>query len=190
MSHDEEKPRHLRELARPKQAWFLGLAAFCLGSYFQTGVVPPNVLLVGGILSFLITAFWHSLAGKNARMIVVGMASAVSLAATFFWWPGFKRQPEVTLTVINPQLPALVIHNRSTATAQQIKWTAYLANLAQPDSQILPIPATPFDFLTSGGDSVAQSLLDRPKVVPLVKLGDRVVGSAMVECPDCRRSHT
>jgi hypothetical protein len=113
-----------------------------------------------------------------------------------------NKSPDITLRFIYPKSPALVLDNKSDYIATQIKWTVVLWNLDDPrkyskptdtpaDShEPLQIPVQIFDFIrpkTSGGP---QNLFDSDLVHPFVKKGDRLIGSASVDCPDCLRGHT
>lgn len=99
--------------------------------------------------------------------------------------------PEVKLSFVYPDDPALLLINTSNAIAKEIKWEVALWDLNTPDrTNPLPIPASTFDFIRPHQRGGPQNLFDSPNVLPLLKNGDRLFGSASVVCPDCVRGHT
>lgn len=109
--------------------------------------------------------------------------------------------PDVMLSFVYSEHPALILFNNSDATAREIKWTlllwnldvprAYSAGTHPPDAdEPLQIPVSMFDFLrphTMGGP---QNIFDGPLVKPYVTDGNRFFGSASVTCPSCLRGYT
>jgi hypothetical protein len=54
----------------------------------------------------------------------------------------------------------------------------------------LPIPASTYDFLRPRQSSNPIDLFGTPLVVPNLKKGQRLIGSASVDCADCAHGHT
>ena len=97
----------------------------------------------------------------------------------------------VALRFVYPPSPALVIVNQSDTVARDIKWTVLLWNMDLPDhNDPLPIPVGTFDFIRPHREGGPQNLFGSPYVSPLIKPGDRLFGSAAVDCPDCARGRT
>jgi hypothetical protein len=110
------------------------------------------------------------------------------------------KNPDVTLRFVYPEQPQIMLINTSDVVAQYIKWTVLLWNLDNPmaysqiehakdDHEPLPIPISIFDFLRARSQGI-QGLFTLPTVSPHVKNGNRLVGSASVECPTCERGRT
>ncbi|WML91354.1 toll/interleukin-1 receptor domain-containing protein [Thiothrix lacustris] len=97
-------------------------------------------------------------------------------------------QPSVRLKFVYPSSPALIIENDSPALARDIKWAVVLWNRDLPDrDDPLPIPVSTFDWLKPHQEGGAQGLFGGALVLPLVNNGDRLVGTATVDCPECDR---
>jgi hypothetical protein len=102
-------------------------------------------------------------------------------------------RPEVAIRFQDPDLPTLVLLNTSGVVAQNIKWWVLLFNIDRytPGSlPIAPIRSSTFDFLRAHAPSIPQSLSAEPGFFNIVKPGDRLYGSAIVDCPECKRSRT
>lgn len=101
------------------------------------------------------------------------------------------NKADVALRFVYPKSPALVILNQSDVVVREIKWTVVLWNLNIPDRlDPLPIPVSTFDWLRPHDKGGPQTLFGIAGVAPLVKPGDRLVGSATVICPECTRGRT
>jgi len=99
--------------------------------------------------------------------------------------------PLVALRFVYPKSPALVLINESEAIARDITWAVALWNMDLPDrDNPLPIPVTPSGWLKSHDKGGPLNLFDGPLVAPLLKPGDRLFGSASVDCPTCARGRT
>ena len=99
--------------------------------------------------------------------------------------------PDVTLRFVYPKSPALVLMNPSNKVAKQIKWVVVLWNLDLPErTDPLPIPTSMFDFIRPHSEGGPLNLFNVPAITPLLKPGNRLIGSASVQCPDCLRGRT
>jgi hypothetical protein len=98
---------------------------------------------------------------------------------------------DVSLRFIYPTAPNLVLMNKSTAVAKEIKWSLALwnADLSERNDP-LPIPVSAFDWIRPGAESGPLNLFSAPMVASLLKPGDRLIGSASVICPECARGRT
>ena len=100
-------------------------------------------------------------------------------------------QIDVKLRFVYPKEPALVITNPCGAAAKNIKWTVALWNMDLPDrNDPLPIPVSIFDWIKPHEEGGPQNLFSSPLVAPLLKPGNRLFGSASVDCPECVRGRT
>jgi hypothetical protein len=100
-------------------------------------------------------------------------------------------KPDVVLRFVYPTYPALVLQNTTDAIARDMLWQLALWNLDLPErTQPLAIPATPYGWLRPRASGGPQDLFSNPQVASLLKPGDRLCGTALVSCPECKRSHT
>jgi hypothetical protein len=105
--------------------------------------------------------------------------------------PAESFPAEVKLRFVYPKSPALVIVNSSDSVARDIKWLVALWNMDLPDrNDPLPIPVSTFDWIKPHEEGGPQALFGSPLVSPFLKSGNRLVGSASVDCPTCTRGRT
>jgi hypothetical protein len=109
--------------------------------------------------------------------------------------PPKQEKSEATVTValrfVYPKSPALMIINQSDVVVRDIKWTVILWNMDLPErGDPLPIPVQTFDWLKAYDEGGPQNLFNSPLVAPLLKPGNRLFGSASVNCPTCTRGRT
>ena len=161
-------------------------------------VAAPFSTLSNGHLK---TRIEHSpgTAKNKRRIILAGIAvGAVAILVLIFQHP--EELPDVTLRVVEPKDPGLVLVNQSGVVAQDIKWTAEIWNLDDPKIWImhkappdahdnLPIPVGTFDFIKPYSSSGVQLLFETPLIIPSLKPGNRLFGTVGVNCPKCIRGH-
>jgi hypothetical protein len=104
------------------------------------------------------------------------------------------HRPDLALRFVEPTIPALEVHNVSKAIARDIKWQVWFLDIDGPRDakgilQPLPIPLTAVDWIRPH-DHIQRQVLFTPLVLNFVKPGDRIYGSAMVLCAECKRSHS
>ncbi len=166
-------------------------------------------------LLFFLRAVW--LAGskeKNrSRMLptlgTVVFGSCFIASAAWYFWPTTTSPalaiaapdgPEVTMALENPEYPSFQLINMSNKNASQIKVSVVLWNIDDPRIYMegnkapdahdpLLIPVQTFDFLRPRTTGMV-SIFNTPIVSPYVKVGQRLVGSAGVVCPECGRGHS
>lgn len=98
---------------------------------------------------------------------------------------------DVALRFIYSKSPALVIINQSDSVARDIKWTVQLWNMDLPErNDPLPIPIQIFDWIKAHDQGGPQNLFGSPSVTQLLTPGNRLFGSASVNCPTCARGRT
>lgn len=103
----------------------------------------------------------------------------------------YHTKLHLRLRFVYPAAPALVIENPSDLVARDIKWMVVLWNMDLPDrNDPLPLPVTLFDWIKPHEESGPQGLFNNALVAPLVGPGNRLFGSASVNCPDCSRGRT
>jgi hypothetical protein len=129
---------------------------------------------------------WVALSGFGS-----GLFLCVAAIVCFIFIPS-PEEPEVTLSLVNKTDPLIQLHNISKTTASNIKTLVLAFNLDSyaQTKQPLPIPANVFDFLIAGTSSLPEELFERPNIPALAKKGDKIFGSASVQCPLCKRAHT
>jgi pimeloyl-ACP methyl ester carboxylesterase len=102
-----------------------------------------------------------------------------------------KVKSDVTMRFIYARSPALVLVNPSEKMAENIKWAVEVWNMDLPGrNDPLPIPVQTFDFIRPHNEGGAQSIFSASITAGLVKPGNRLFGSASVDCPDCVQGHT
>lgn len=102
-----------------------------------------------------------------------------------------KIAPEVALRFEYKESPAVVIENKSDTVARDIKWAVILWNADLPDRKDpLPIPVNKFDWIKPKGQSGRQAIFLDSNVTSLIKKGDRLIGSAFVDCPESKGGRT
>lgn len=107
-------------------------------------------------------------------------------------FPSAKESPtDVALRFVYPKSPALIITNLSDSVARDIKWSVVLWNIDLPDrNDPLPIPTQTFDWMKGHDEGAPLDLFSSPLVSPLLKNGNRLLGSALVDCPTCTRGRS
>ena len=134
---------------------------------------------------------WENMRESKSLALIIGLV-AVLIAVLAWIDPGFwegNPKPDVAMHFIYPQLPAIVLDNSSNVTAKDVKYTIVLwdTNLEQNDP--LPIPISTFDFINPHNSGGPESIFSS-QVISLLKPGDILIGSASVECPECKRGRT
>lgn len=158
----------------PEQKWF-GVGLF----------VSACVLCITWVRYEVGRKMMHGWIGVAVCALTLGLAAGV------IWYAAARLGPEVTLRFVYSRSPALVITNKSTAVARDIKWQVVLWNADLPDrTDPLPIPTSIFDWIRPAQEGGPENLFSAPTVASLLKPGDRLYGSASVNCPTCRRGHT
>jgi hypothetical protein len=113
------------------------------------------------------------------------------------------ERPDVTLSFANPPFPTVLLTNQSSQTLKDIKYSVYLWNIDDPRTYNNPhsaehpemhdplvIPTATFDFLRPHQSSNQQDIFATSLVLPYLKKGNRLIGTASVDCPDCDEGHT
>ncbi len=102
-----------------------------------------------------------------------------------------EERPDITLRLVHPKSPSLVLVNCSNVIAKDIKWTVVLWNMDLPErNDPLPIPVSAFDWLRPNCESGPQGLFYLPSVEPLLKPGNRLFGSVSVISPESIRGRS
>lgn len=133
--------------------------------------------------------------------IVVGVLAIVGTTEAIYWVNNREQAltqqnksttpPDVAIRFVYSKSPALILVNKSSVIARNIKWTVALWNMDLPDrNDPLPIPVSTFDWIRPHEEGGPQNLFESPLVSPLLKPGNRLFGSAAVSCPECARGRT
>ncbi len=97
--------------------------------------------------------------------------------------------PLVGLRFVGRKFPALQGINESNAIARDIRWQVVLWDMDHPsDINPLQIPGGTFDWLKPHDEGGPQNIFQ--PVIPLLKAGDRLLGTASVNCPECSKGKT
>lgn len=104
---------------------------------------------------------------------------------------GAQELADVTLRLIYPRSPALVLVNNSDVIAKNTKWSVALWNMDLQDrNDPLPIPVNTYDWIKPHDEGGPQNLFNTRLVSPLLKQGNRLFGSVALDCPKCKRGRT
>lgn len=100
-----------------------------------------------------------------------------------------SSKPEVKLRFVHTDIPAVIIVNSSDSIARDMKWGVVLWNRDNLGNfNPLQIPVQTFDWLKGNSESGAEDVFSR--VQAQIKPGDRLFGSAFVDCPECSKGRT
>jgi len=132
---------------------------------------------------------------KVLAIVLSSVVLAFALLALDTWAPKpsvhTNAKPDVALRFVNAKDPFLVVTNLSDAEARNMKWAVELWNMDLPDrNDPLPIPISTFDWLKAHSEGGPQNLFDAPPVTSLLRPGNRLFGSAVVDCPECSVGRT
>jgi hypothetical protein len=130
----------------------------------------------------------------GALCIILAVLLAFCWAGLAYWsWrhPLTSELPEVALQFVTRERPALVIQNTSEVPAKDIKRQVAIWNMDNlpPDLNPLQIPIGAFDWLKGHQESLHEELFPerlRANLAP----GNRLIGSATVDCPTCGKMKT
>ena len=99
-------------------------------------------------------------------------------------------QPDIFLKLVYPETPSLVIVNPSDAIARDMKYAVELFGSSLPDgNNPLQIPTGTFDWL-KGHSEGGPNTLFTASISSLLKPGDKLYGSATINCPTCVRGRS
>jgi hypothetical protein len=135
----------------------------------------------GALLAILCIAFIGGLA------LVCGPSRAQAQALA----QAPSGRPDVALRLVFPRDPALVLSNRSNDDARAISWTLSLWNVSRsPVGDKLAIAPGSYELVKAHDESGAIRLFDDERLAGAFKPGDRLFGSASVQCVPCGGGHT
>jgi hypothetical protein len=100
---------------------------------------------------------------------------------------GENPHPDVTLELVNPESPAVLLINASDAVAREIKYWAAMWNLET--RKVLPIPSASFDYIRPREAGGPEAFFGLPNVDATLNAGNRLAGVVAVTCPNCTASH-
>lgn len=129
-------------------------------------------------------------AGK-AVLISLGLL-AIGLEVTLAASSVRAQQAEVTLRLVDPANPGLLIVNDTGTEAEGIDYKIALWNADNMESgyKLLPIPSSGFRNLEPRSTLGPIDLFDAREVRAWLKPGNRIVGNVGVKCQNCARGHT
>lgn len=157
---------------------------------------------IGGIgvsIAFYFASYiWRDMPRWLGNMrVLVGLFLCGSAMGCFIFIAE-PEKPDVSLRLVQPAGPMLVLDNNSGVIARDIKklvgiWNADDLRTYVPGSSgndPLPIPVSTFDVLRPHVSSGPESLFQQMVNAGYVKPGNRLIGSIGVVCPTCVRGHT
>ena len=100
-----------------------------------------------------------------------------------------REKPEISLRLVTPESPSVVLVNDSQINAKEIKWGVVLWKCSNPtEFNPLRIPVQMFDWIKPGKLGGPEDIFSQ--VSSQIKTGDLLCGSAFVDCPECTRGKT
>jgi len=125
---------------------------------------------------------------RKVKALAIALSSfvlACSLLALDTWAPIISKA-DAALRFVYAKDPCLVVANTSDAGARDIAWNVELWNMDLPNRDIpLPILTGTVNWLKPHSENGPLNLFDTPSVEFLLQPGNRLVGSAMVDCSEC-----
>ncbi|HEY3971607.1 MAG TPA: hypothetical protein VGM18_01310 [Candidatus Sulfotelmatobacter sp.] len=185
---------------------------FFAGLGYSVSGFPASVIVacvIWGIAWLFVTHLFFVYDGTASCPIdvkVILWASATFFAVVVLWSPVARRysaehspraepqpeQPSVTLRFTDPRYPVLAIDNISGAVARNVKWEVVLWDMdsqGRNDLNPLQIPTQTFDFIKARDESGFEEIFT-PAIAASLRRGDRLFGTAVVDCPECKQGRT
>jgi len=180
----------------------LGKIAFLVGVAMDFWTKLGLALAIAGvgvsIVFYFATYIWREMPRWLAICgFSVGIFLCVSAMGCFAFISEPER-PDVSLRLVHPAGPMLVLDNNSGVIARDTKKTIGIWNADDLRTYIpgssgndpLPIPISTFDVLRPHVSSGPEGLFQQSVNSGYIKSGDRLIGSIGVVCPTCSRGHT
>ena len=175
---------------------------FCLaaGSVILAVAFPTTwwwrVILLLVTETIIVDVVWRS--PLTAGRSILQKAYLVAIGAALLMAVGWRsvsdgyalaEAPDVTIRLVSPLEPSLLLINTSGQVAREIKYSFLLWNLDRPgllqDRNPLQIPTATFDYIRPHEQSGPIAFFRNPAVQPQLKPGNHIAGVAMVTCPNC-----
>jgi hypothetical protein len=129
--------------------------------------------------------------GRLIGTFVIGGIAAIIIVEATRWVAKIEQGApvaDVTMRLVYPQRPALLLENISDVVASQIKWTVALMNIDGADAgKPAQIPIGVFDFIRGREQGGPQNLFDPPNIVKTPANGQQLFGWVQVTCPACAK---
>jgi hypothetical protein len=148
------------------------------------------LVIIGPILIGLAGCIWYG--GSRTPALWVGFVGVVLLLLTGALQlqqviTKSSTSPDVTMRLVGPKHPALILENISDTVAHQIKYA--LALLKIGSGLPVAIPIGTYDFLRPHDQGGPLNLFDSPAVLQTVHEGDKMFGWIQISCPLCLLTH-
>jgi hypothetical protein len=128
---------------------------------------------------------------SNATLLWLGVLVG-GLAAVFGLSKLHPTEPEVTLRLVDPADPKLILVNDSSVEAKDVGYGVALYNIDNlpEDGGTLPIEASGVEQLPPHHSYGPLRLFDSAEVRAWLKPGHRIVGTIAIDCASCSRGYT
>jgi hypothetical protein len=139
---------------------------------------------------------------KIAHHWIAAIAALIVFPAWFsLVWYGTTKAPDIELSgarselalqFVYPKKPALLVQNPSSVLAREVLWGLAVWNVDALPQQHNPLPirAQSIKWIRPGQAIGPFDVFRSLEVAPLIKPGDRIFGSASVNCAECARGRT
>lgn len=158
----------------------------------RIGLVVGVLGLGVAIIAIFAPYEWRNMSAWIRGIGLITGSALIGLSVVLLLVLPAQEFPEITLRFVAHDEPLLQLANGTNVVARNIKWLILAWNVSRlsTSDQPLQIPASQFDFLVSHSMSAPISIFTTPLVKPSVNKGDIIIGSASVDCPDCKRGNT
>lgn len=162
------------------------------------GPLPLMLLFIAALMTVPLALGNSWVLGESSKttrifrkLIMLSVVVLIYSALVYWIFPGndseTAQMADLSLRFVNPKSPTLIIVNKSTAVAKEMKWAVVLWNVDRPDMKNpLPIPVGGFDWIKPNNHSSAINLFDGPLVAPLLQSGNKLLGTGWISCTVCK----
>jgi hypothetical protein len=135
------------------------------------------------------TEKWSTRIKVAATVVVMALIGAAGWKQILEDYKGTEL-PDISMRLVYPQYPSLVLKNISGKVAKQVRFQVTLWNLDATENPKNPlqIPTDTFDFIKPNDEGGPQNIFQR--VESSLKPGAKLFGSIGINCPDCQRGRT
>lgn len=186
-------------------ACFTFIFGVIIGAFQLYGVINATLahFLIFLCWLFAVLAIWGLLPSEpRDKVNRLLLKSALSLAFIFagidllmIYLKPTPEFPDITLQLFDPESPTLLVKNPSRVLAKDIKYQIGIFNVDLPLEPTafrhpLPILVQEINWIKSNDEIGPTDVFNTQLVSPLLKKGNRLVGTIAVNCAECLRGRT
>jgi hypothetical protein len=186
-------------------ACFTFIFGVIIGAFQIYGVINAGLAHTLIFIAWLFTvlAVWAFLPSEPKKYIHrLLFRSALVLAFVFLaldllmiYLKPIPELPDVSVEFFDPDAPTVLIKNQSNFLARNVRYQTVIFNLELPLEppalrHPLPIVVEEATWIKAHDEIGPNAIFATPHVRPLLKPGDRLVGTIAVNCDECTRGRT